>query len=100
MYYLTSKDNKKRFLLKKIETRLLINKFLFRNVLISTSDKQKILFLNNSFLKRSIRFTVAAKNRCLFTNRSGSIIRYFRLSRIMTKQLASRGLLPGIRKSS
>lgn len=100
MYYLTSKDNKKRFLLKNIETRLLINKFFLRNAAISNLEKQKISYLNNSFLKRSIRFTVAAKNRCLFTNRSGSIIRYFRLSRIMTKQLASRGLLPGIRKSS
>jgi small subunit ribosomal protein S14 len=40
------------------------------------------------------------KNRCEVTGRSRAYMRKFGLSRITFREMASRGLLPGIRKSS
>ena len=40
------------------------------------------------------------KNRCEVTGRSRGYMRKFGLSRITFREMASRGLLPGIRKSS
>ncbi len=40
------------------------------------------------------------KNRCILTARSRSTYRHFKLSRIMLRNLAAYGLLPGITKSS
>ncbi len=40
------------------------------------------------------------RNRCMLTGRPHGFYRRFRLSRIALRQLASDGLLPGVRKSS
>ena len=40
------------------------------------------------------------KNRCVLTGRSRSVHRFARLSRIMVRQLAHLGLLPGVSKAS
>ena len=40
------------------------------------------------------------KNRCLVTGRSRAYMRKFGLSRITFRELAARGLIPGVRKSS
>jgi small subunit ribosomal protein S14 len=40
------------------------------------------------------------RNRCLLTGRSRSVYRKFKLSRLMFREMASAGLLPGIRKAS
>nr|QIQ23006.1 ribosomal protein S14 [Coleochaete scutata] len=40
------------------------------------------------------------RNRCIITGRSRSILKTFRISRIMFRTLASEGNLVGIRKSS
>mmetsp|Transcript_5056 Transcript_5056/g.10982 ORF Transcript_5056/g.10982 Transcript_5056/m.10982 type:complete len:113 (+) Transcript_5056:50-388(+) len=40
------------------------------------------------------------KNRCVLTGRSRSVHRFARLSRIMVRQLAHYGLLPGVSKAS
>ncbi len=44
----------------------------------------------------SVRF----KNRCSLTGRPRSYYRKFGISRIMLRQLASWGLIPGVKKSS
>ncbi len=43
---------------------------------------------------------VRVRNRCELTGRSRAVYRRFKLSRIMLRQLASEGLLPGVTKSS
>ena len=43
---------------------------------------------------------VRVHNRCELTGRSKAYYRRFKLSRIMLRQLASEGLLPGVTKSS
>lgn len=40
------------------------------------------------------------KNRCTITGDARSISRYFKLSRMVIKELSSFGLLPGVQKSS
>ncbi|MBB3764273.1 30S ribosomal protein S14 [Sphingomicrobium lutaoense] len=40
------------------------------------------------------------RNRCELTGRSRGYYRKFRLSRIMLRELANKGLLPGVTKSS
>ena len=40
------------------------------------------------------------RNRCELTGRSRAYYRKFRLSRIMLRELANKGLLPGVIKSS
>ena len=40
------------------------------------------------------------RNRCELTGRSRAYYRKFRLSRIMLRELASKGLIPGVIKSS
>ena len=40
------------------------------------------------------------RNRCEITGRSRAYYRKFRLSRIMLRELANKGLIPGVTKSS
>ena len=40
------------------------------------------------------------RNRCQMTGRSRAYYRKFRLSRIMLRELANKGLIPGVTKSS
>ena len=40
------------------------------------------------------------RNRCMLTGRSRAYYRKFRLSRIMLRELANKGLIPGVIKSS
>ncbi|MDR2417267.1 MAG: 30S ribosomal protein S14 [Holosporales bacterium] len=40
------------------------------------------------------------RSRCLLTGRSRGVYRKFKLSRLMFREMASAGLLPGIRKAS
>ena len=43
---------------------------------------------------------VRIRNRCMITGRPHGFYRRFKISRIALRQLASKGLLPGVRKSS
>ncbi len=43
---------------------------------------------------------VRIKNRCAVTGRSRGYMRYFGLSRIQFREMARRGELPGVKKSS
>jgi small subunit ribosomal protein S14 len=40
------------------------------------------------------------RNRCQMTGRSRAYYRKFRLSRVMLRELANKGLIPGVTKSS
>ncbi|PIZ30852.1 MAG: 30S ribosomal protein S14 [Alphaproteobacteria bacterium CG_4_10_14_0_8_um_filter_53_9] len=43
---------------------------------------------------------VRGRNRCSFTGRPHAYYRAFGISRIMLREMASNGLLPGVRKAS
>ncbi|RIH86584.1 MULTISPECIES: 30S ribosomal protein S14 [Calidithermus] len=40
------------------------------------------------------------KNRCVFTGRAKGYVRYFGISRIQLREMAHKGLLPGVKKAS
>jgi small subunit ribosomal protein S14 len=43
---------------------------------------------------------VRVRNRCVLTGRSRGIHKFFKISRIMIRDLAAKGLLPGVKKAS
>ena len=43
---------------------------------------------------------VRVRNRCVLTGRSRGCLRSFKLSRIMFRELALKGMIPGVTKSS
>lgn len=98
--YSKSRDRKYRHVFLKHELGRLKLQFFLRNFNLSKVAKYRLQFFSSHSLKRALLVTVRGRNRCFITNRSGSIFRYFRLSRIMVKQLSSKGLMPGLRKSS
>lgn len=61
-------------------------------------DKQRIQFQLQQLPRNSSPSRL--KNRCAVTGRSRAYMRKFGLSRITFREMASLGLLPGIRKSS
>jgi len=50
--------------------------------------------------KKEPKFKVRSHNRCLLCGRPRGYIRKFRICRICFRNLASRGEIPGVRKSS
>jgi small subunit ribosomal protein S14 len=46
------------------------------------------------------KFSTRVYNRCKVTGRRHGFIRFFGMSRIVFRKLASQGLLPGVTKSS
>lgn len=50
--------------------------------------------------KQKQKFKVREYNRCAISGRSRGYIRYFGVSRIVFRELAHQGLIPGVRKSS
>ncbi len=72
--------------------------------------KQQLKETNNPREKQNIQYQLQAlprnsspsrlKNRCAVTGRSRAYMRKFGLSRITFREMASLGLLPGVRKSS
>ncbi len=62
-------------------------------------DERLIARLKMAELPRNANPT-RVRNRCELTGRSRGYYRKFRLSRIMLRELANRGLIPGVTKSS
>jgi len=61
--------------------------------------RQQIQRLFQTELPRDSAVT-RLRNRCALTGRPRGVSSHFRLSRIMFRQLASEGLLPGVNKAS
>lgn len=98
--YFDSKDKKIRILKKNSEFRRRSLAFFLRNNSLTYALKSKARLVFFRELKNVSRYSVSYRNRCLLTSRSGSVFRYFRLSRISLKDLASKGKLVGVRRSS
>jgi small subunit ribosomal protein S14 len=46
------------------------------------------------------KFSTRKRNRCQITGRARGVYRKFRVSRIVLRELALRGMVPGMRKAS
>ncbi len=51
-------------------------------------------------MKRTSKYKTRRVNRCEITGRARGYYRKFRVSRIMLRELALQGLIPGMRKAS
>jgi small subunit ribosomal protein S14 len=51
-------------------------------------------------MKQKPKFSTRKRNRCELTGRSRGVYRKFRISRIMLRELALQGMIPGMRKAS
>ncbi|MBP9758605.1 30S ribosomal protein S14 [Candidatus Dojkabacteria bacterium] len=68
---------------------------------MSTSAQEaKAKLLNKQYKQGSIKFKTRAFNRCMMTGRKRGYIRQFGICRHMFRELALKGLLPGVKKAS
>ncbi|MBM4105872.1 MAG: type Z 30S ribosomal protein S14 [Phycisphaerae bacterium] len=51
-------------------------------------------------MKRTPKFSTRTQVRCEITGRKRGVYRKFRVSRIMLRELALQGMVPGMRKAS
>jgi small subunit ribosomal protein S14 len=51
-------------------------------------------------MKRTPKFSSRRENRCELTGRKRGVYRKFRISRIKLRELALKGMIPGMRKAS
>ncbi len=51
-------------------------------------------------MKREPKFSSRKQNRCQITGRSRGVYRKFGVSRIVLRELALQGMIPGMRKAS
>ncbi len=54
----------------------------------------------SNFVKIKVKYEVQRKNRCMRCGRSRGYLRKFGLCRLCFRELAHRGELPGVKKSS
>lgn len=98
--YFRVKDKEMRMRFAQMELPRRRLQYFLRNSAISLEFKQRLTMHYSQKVGKLLPFAVRARNRCIVTNRAGSIFRHFRLSRIMLKELASRGALAGVRRAS
>ena len=51
-------------------------------------------------MKKTPKFSSRKQNRCAITGRARGVYRKFGISRIMLRELALKGMIPGMRKAS
>ena len=92
------KNINQRYSFKDNEKKRLILKAITQNLNIEKNIRWKIQrnFINIPNVSSLTRI----KNRCILTGRSKSVYRFFKLSRIQLRKLASEGFLPGVSKYS
>ena len=114
MKYLIVKDKSRRRVSSRYELKNIIVKALFAETytypfLFYYKDKilkpnfvrfHKISGLFFPSSKRRRVSMVRVKNRCVLSGRAKSVFRFYKISRICFRELASNGLIPGISKSS
>lgn len=105
MLHLKLKDFKTRSLFFRLENKKRIDRYIFVNILLNTHIDTSILYFlynfwiqyykNNNRLQSKSRLT----RRCIFSNRNRSVYRPYGLSRIVLKNFAHFGILPGYKKA-
>jgi small subunit ribosomal protein S14 len=98
MKSIVEKDKQKRQLVKKFEKKKFYLKILANNRILPKEVRFIARLRLDKLPKNSSR--IRTKNRCVLTGRSKSVYRYFKMSRIAFRDLASLGQIPGVRKSS
>ena len=98
MKSIIARDKKRRKLVSKHELTRLQLKYIIHNEELSNEFRWQASLKLNKMPRNSSKIRVT--NRCVLSGRSKSVFRFFKVSRIAFRELASNGLLPGIKKSS
>ncbi len=100
------RNKKKKFNQKDFIFRHYAQKYEDKRISLKTLQTSSLIDFKNRFfaslqlsnLKSKI-YPSKLRNRCILTGRSRGVYNFFKISRIMIKVLASRGLLPGVKKA-
>ena len=92
------KDKKRRNLVAKYELQRLQYKYIIKNNLLPKN--LRFNFINKLNLLPKNSSLIRTRNRCFLTGRGRSVLRFCKLSRIKIRELASQGLLSGVKKIS
>lgn len=92
------RDKKRRVLYKSYEFLRMQYQSIIKNRTLPQQLRYSYILKLAQLPRNST--AVRVKNRCIITGRSKSVYRFCRLSRISFRELASKGLLIGVSKSS
>lgn len=92
------RDKKRRKLVKRYATKRTALKATVRDLSLSPEERFQAVLALSELPKNSAKERI--RNRCALTGRPRGHYRKFNLSRIALRDLASRGELPGVTKSS
>jgi len=93
-----SKNYKKQLLTSSFSQKKLLYRVLKYDQTLPTDVSFQISLNMAQFPKNS--HSTRVQNRCIVTGRRHGIYRKFKISRIKLKEFVSKGILPGVRKSS
>lgn len=92
------RDKKRRILCSKHELKRLELASVIQDLTFSKEIRYNTLRELNKLPRNSSKIRI--KNRCILTGRGHSVLRFFGLSRLKFRELASQGLLMGVTKAS
>nr|WRK84388.1 ribosomal protein S14 [Phylloglossum drummondii] len=92
-----NRDHNRRLLVAKYELKRMHYKAICQDRTLPDQIRE-IFFLKLSKLPRNSSKT-RVRNRCIFTGRPRSVYKLFRISRLVFRELASKGSLIGINKA-
>jgi ribosomal protein S14 len=105
MLHTKIKDLKFRKKYSHIEKKYLVNTFLFKNIMtkinlnhFDNSLKKQIIL--KCLHKKKLRVKTRSVRRCVYTNRSRGVLRDFKISRSLLRELMGFGIIPGYKKAS
>lgn len=96
MKHFLARDKRRRDALRKYEMKRLFLKSIYYNCSLEPYIRERARFALMNIPKDSSRTRV--HNRCVFTRRSGGVLKFFKVSRMVFRDMASRGLLHGVSK--
>lgn len=97
MYFKRYKNKVKRSKFIKTEVNSILFKYIKKNSIVPFYTKLKLCILSSKY-KNYSKNTI--NNYCLYTNRSRSVYSKFKVSRIVFKNFALQGHLPGVYRYS
>lgn len=92
------RDKNRRKLISKYELKRIQYKSLIKDFSIPKEIKTLYIDKLNKLPRNSSK--TRSRNRCIITGRGRAVFSFCKLSRISLRNLASKGLLPGVKKSS
>lgn len=98
MKHLIARDKRRRALVHKHQVKRQELKRLLKDRSISPQERLVAQQALNALPRNSSASRVS--NRCIITGRSKGVYRRYKISRIMLRQLALQGRLPGMKKAS